>query len=915
MSEDSSQNQIAIAYSRVTVVGNNNTINLYDAMKPPAAAPELQGPPSPDDLLSFYPKHWVGRDKELDWLLTRLRRGGTSAITAPAVTALALRGMGGIGKTALAAVAIKSLRDEGLFRDGIAFLSCERQGNATDLFRQVLTRFHPQRRTPEATEYHGLVQVARSLIGSKQVLIVLDNIEPALDIEQVVKPLEDLGATLLLTARHTIPSNVVSVDSSLRLDLLSLEAALDLFAKYFGRSGGAADLTAEEHAAAERIVRALERHTLALQLAGSYAAGVRRDLGELAKELEDPKEALDLQEPGLSDDSKCVAKILVKSLEALDSPDAAGLPFRQFFAALVKFAPRGFGRRAAVALGTGLGLSKPKVALNLLIARSLVEAQPVTHLPPEADYERLHLHPLLRALAEREPQQAFDAGLDSLARYYIDYISQVRGAALVLDEPNIVMALEWAHKHQRHELVAYLCSGMAAFWRDFGRAEASLRYLPWGLEASEAMIKASPSQEMFRCLATLKYVYGQFLRLVGQSGDVEPLLQEALSIFREIGDVRGQSAVLTGMGNNARDRGNYEQAKAYHQEGLKLVDQGQDPWRWAIHKAFLGQSAEREGDLQQAELLLHESEEQYRQLGDLWGEALALQLLGKVNLRRCQLQQAEARYRKVLEIHRELGARRPEGVDLNSLGEIALRRGHLEKARQWLEQSLSIRREVRDRRGEGVDSIFLGQVYQAQGDADQAERWFQDGYTIFLDMKELRAQGWSCSCLGQLALQRGQLDEAAILLEDALSTRRKVKDRPGEAVDLRALGQLALQKKQLEQASSFLEQALTLARQSEDFQEEARVWYYGAQLAQEYGEIELAVRLYCHSLDIRQRIQADQEVVTTLVTLGHLLIKRRLESIGGVLLQEAVRVAQEAGLPTAQEVRTSLNNWERDTIA
>lgn len=872
---------------------------MNEAMKPPTAVTNPQGVPYPDNLVSFYPRHFVGREEELGWLLTRLHTGGTSAITA-------LGGMGGIGKTALAAVAIKKLLDERFFSDGVAFLSCERQVSAIVLFRQVLTEFHPQRRAPEATDYHGIVQAARSLIGSKRVLIVLDNIEPDLDIEKVVKPLENLGATLLLTARHEFSSSVVSPEASRRLDLLSPQAALDLFAQYFGRSDGEA-LNPEERAAAERIVQTLERHTLALRLAGAYARSARRDLKKLAGELENLQKALNLKEPGVRDDSKKVAAILAKSLESLDPADAPGKPIRQFFAALTIFAPKGFGRQAALALGAGLGLDNPEDDLDLLITRSLIEAQSVTHLPSEADYERLHLHPLLRALAEREPQQTLDAGLDALANYYVGYLSKVRGVALALDEPNIMMALEWAHEHARYELVAHLCSGMAAFWRDFGRAEATLRYLPWGLEAAERVINETPSHEMYRSLATLKYVYGQFLRLHlgGESDKVEPLLQEALTMFREIGDVRGQSAVLTGLGNHARDQGFPDLAKAYHQEGLKLVSQGQDPWRWAIHKAFLGQLAEREGGkggLKQAEILLNESVEQYQRLGDLWGEGLALQLLGKVDLRRCQLQQAEGRYRRLLKIHRELGARRPEGVDLNSLGDIALRRGHLAEAREWLEQSLSIRQEVRDRRGEGVDCIFLGQVSQAQGDFDQAEKWFQQGLTIFLARTEPRAQGWAHSCLGQLALQRGHLDEAAAHLRTSLPLRREVKDHPGEAVDLRALGQLAQKQGQLDRAERYLKRALTLARQNEDLQEEARVRYYRAQIAEARGEPERAERLYRQSLALRRQIQADQDIVTSLVALGQLLITNQMEREGCALLQEAVQVAQAAGLPTAQQV-------------
>lgn len=43
---------------------------------------------------------------------------------------------------------------------------------------------------------------------------------------------------------------------------------------------------------ADRIVAALDRHTLAIKLAGASAVDVHRDLGALARELEDPQQAM-----------------------------------------------------------------------------------------------------------------------------------------------------------------------------------------------------------------------------------------------------------------------------------------------------------------------------------------------------------------------------------------------------------------------------------------------------------------------------------------------------------------------------------------------------------------------------------------------------------------------------------------------
>ncbi len=99
--------------------------------------------PPLDDATLLWPEHLVGRDADLAWLLGRLRAGLTVSVTA-------LGGMGGIGKTALAAFAVRQLHAEGRFPDGIAVVRCQGMTDAPQVIQHALARFLPQRRQPES---------------------------------------------------------------------------------------------------------------------------------------------------------------------------------------------------------------------------------------------------------------------------------------------------------------------------------------------------------------------------------------------------------------------------------------------------------------------------------------------------------------------------------------------------------------------------------------------------------------------------------------------------------------------------------------------------------------------------------------------------------------------------------------------
>jgi hypothetical protein len=237
----------------------------------PSTDPELNPHYSPpfDEALLPAPDHFVGRAADLEWVLERLRTGRTTAITA-------LGGMGGIGKTALAAVAVRLLRAEGRFQDGIAVVLCQKRKDATSVLQDVLARFDPQRKVPETTSQVGLLETAQRLLAGKNALVVLDNVEPELAIEQVIQPLRSVGTTLLLTARQTLPSIIIPVEASYSLNLLATEEALEVLARALGNSS-VDQLGPPERAGAEQIVIALERHTLAVKLAGAYVAHAMRN--------------------------------------------------------------------------------------------------------------------------------------------------------------------------------------------------------------------------------------------------------------------------------------------------------------------------------------------------------------------------------------------------------------------------------------------------------------------------------------------------------------------------------------------------------------------------------------------------------------------------------------------------------------
>jgi tetratricopeptide (TPR) repeat protein len=693
--------------------------------------------------------------------MEHLQTGGTTSLT----PVTALQGMGGVGKTALAAKAVQMLRREGHFPGGVGVLLCQGMRDPREVLRQILSHFDPQRRLPENhLDLAGLTTLAHTLLDGQQALIVLDNIEPDWPIEQVVEVLRATGVTLLLTARQTLPQRAVAPTASYPVGLLPEEEAHTLFVSALGRPlTGPAEVTA-----VEEILTTLGRHTLAVKLAGAYAGSSRRDLETLAHTLsEDP-----LSLPG--DDAvrqaeRAVERVLTESVATLAAEQE-----RQLFTCLAAFATPEMGRNAVLALVEALGVPEPEWSLEQLVRRALLEPSVLASLPVASDRERIKVHPLLWALTTRRftqlvAQERQAEAKQAIATYYARYTLETDDLVLGVDEANIVGALEWAEQARKVELVADLCEGMQDSWRDRGQTTLSLRYLPWGIAAAERLAEQRQERDEFLRAARLALSYGQVLQFTGHVAQAEGLFRENLQLRQRLQDRGGAGAVFSALGQVARQRGQLEQAEGYFQQSLAIDREVQDRQGEGIVLNKLGQVARQRGLLEQAEGYFQQSLAIRHEVQDRQGEGVDLTWLAQLALDRGQLDQAEVYWQQALHIREEVQDLPGKGSDLSNLGQIAQLRGQLEQAEDYYQQSLAIRHEVQDRQGEGVVLADLGVIAEDQERWDEAEAFYRQGLAAAREAEDATTIASIALTLGRLLIeQQHNSDAGCALLGEAM---------------------------------------------------------------------------------------------------------------------------------------------------
>jgi tetratricopeptide (TPR) repeat protein len=750
---------------------------------------------APFDLaLLTVPRHFVGREKERAWLRARLAgRASTAGIAA-------VIGMSGIGKSALAAVASRALYDEGRFPGGIAVALCQEkrtQAEATQILIDVLTRFDPrrrvpkvanqQRRIPKTTDAAGLAEVARSLLSGPEALVVLDNVEPELPIDRVVAPLREAGATLLLTARQILPAEAVPAEGRLTLDLLSEAEALDLLAHSFGRDG-MQELGELEQAAAERIVAALGRHTLAVTLAGAYAGEAVRDMGKLAEQLEDPQQALKLPK---GDAPNEVKRVFASSYAALTSEA------QRLFASLAAFPTTEFARERAVTLAEKLNLREPAASVDLLVRRALASVQG----------ERLRLHLLMRALASAEfatwPEEERLTAQLVVSEIYATLANDTPDEALGPDEANIIGVLEWAHSRSNDALVVQLCVGICNYWRDLSKNSERERYLPWGVSAAERIVSDTHNADDLRRLAALQLSHADLLFTLGRTRDAEKDVELSLATYQQVGDRREEGLALSKLGDVQLQRGELESAQANYEQALAIMREVRDRREEGLAFGRLGDLLMRRGELESAQVNYEQYLTIMRKVGDRGAEAWGLGRLGDVLLQRGEPESAQANYEQALPIMRQVGDRSGEGWALGRLGDILRQRGELERAQTNYEQALAIMRKVGDRREEGAALTRLADLLLRRGELESAQVNYEQALPIMRQVGDRNGESWALGRLGDILLQRGEMERARTDFERALAIMRETGDPAAEGQLLSRLHDLQIRPNEVDSSRGY----------------------------------------------------------------------------------------------------------------
>jgi predicted ATPase len=232
-----------------------------------------------------------------------------------------------------------------------------------------------------------------------------------------------------------------------------------------------------------------------------------------------------------------------------------------------------------------------------------------------------------------------------------------------------------------------------------------------------------------------------------------------------------RARALNGLGNLAYTQGDLRVARGAFEESLAIWRRLGDRWGTASVFNNLAYVAYLQGDDTRAQALLDDCLLDARATGHRQAEAYALGNLASLACEYEALERAEDLSRQALDRFHELGDLWGQGAALRQHGDIARARGSLAEAQTWYEASLELWHRLGDRRGAAGVLLGLGAVALGRRDDAAAQRDFSACLRLAHDLGEKRVLAAALEGLAALAVARDVAARAWVLADAAAALR------------------------------------------------------------------------------------------------------------------------------------------------
>jgi DNA-binding winged helix-turn-helix (wHTH) protein/tetratricopeptide (TPR) repeat protein len=333
------------------------------------------------------------------------------------------------------------------------------------------------------------------------------------------------------------------------------------------------------------------------------------------------------------------------------------------------------------------------------------------------------------------------------------------------------------------------------------------------------ILESQPAEPATTLLALAHHGLGTLYMRTGRGDAARETLHKGLDVALQAGDRVTQGMMLNNLAINAKDRREYDEARAF------------------LARATVAYTDANSGILP--------------------GHIPAA--LANIDMAEGKFEQAEKHLAQALEAYRATGNRRREAMMLNNLGYLRRLQGRIDEAEPLHLDSLAIRRQIGDTVGQGRILGMLSILYENEGRYDDARAAASEAYEIAREANDRLFMATSLSQLAQAQFSSGDLDDARDTYEQALALFDEIDDVSRAAQVSVRLARIDVAANDLESAQERVDKVLGLALREALHEPAIQAMELGGDIAARRGDSARAIDAYRQAI---RQIDATGFVVT-----------------------------------------------------
>ncbi len=324
-------------------------------------------------------------------------------------------------------------------------------------------------------------------------------------------------------------------------------------------------------------------------------------------------------------------------------------------------------------------------------------------------------------------------------------------------------------------------------------------------------------------------------------------LNQAIKLAQTLGSKDIESESLLSAGQVYNVLGDLRRSFDTYKDALRLAREAKNQELEAIALVSLGYASDELGDKQNALDFYRQSAAILRSMNDKAGEASVNVNIGTVYLDLGETERAIDFYLQALPVIRESGNAYVEATILNNLGAGYQRLGDKPKALDFYMQGVNLHRKMEDRYGEAIALSNAAGVYDEMGDRVKALELFDEALKIQRETKARLSLAVTLGKIGTLYLSAGDYEKAFDYHSQSLALRREIGDIIGEAKTLYNLARTEQKRGNLPEANAMIQNAVEIIEsvRASLVSADLRASYFAA--SQDYYKFQIDVLMSLHA--------------------------------------------------------------------